>query len=635
MWAILGIEPTTDVSAIRRAYAQALRQTNPDEDPAGFAQLRQAYEIALARARKASAAPAVAVVTAPAVPGSVPLPPLVSGPSVAVLPSAAPDAPVVTAPAVPRQVTPTAPALHSAGVSTPSAPTASAPVDTAPALAASDGESPAAAAHDAPDSAAPDSAPSDLDQLRAAFVSLQKALAVPEIPDPDTLRSLLETCLQSPALENLTLQIEFESALVRVLLQYQARVGPLLETVIQRWSWRERGRAVGAGISTLIAQADDARHLGQVRLSFPRTYSALTQKPGDLSLWAQIVLYRLDTSVREVMAQWRSLAPSAADPEALTWWRRFFERPHLRPTLIRTTGVLAALGILFGVFEGFDAGQAINHAFTAGVLGMLLGVCATVLWLGLIDWPRYLLANRRRAAPRWVRIGWAPAALAACVVASVCPNTFAVTVGAIISSVVFLAWAIMVAPDLGHPSQEWLLQQVWSVISRNIAIVIWWLLVAKDPADAPTWPMWATFAGTLLALAVGQPLLWQEYRSSLSFMSRQLARLSIIAAALAALALLVYVSIDPQWDRLLLAGLAVIALVQRTAAANLTVAQIKVRYYVTVIPAILIAEQFSHEQLASRLRIGGVLFMVGVVLSMATCLYNELLAKQQAARSAA
>jgi hypothetical protein len=560
MWAILGIEPTTDVSAIRRAYAQALRQTNPDEDPAGFAQLRQAYEIALARARTASAAPA----------------------------------------------------------------------DTTPALAASDGESPAVEAHDAADSA-----PSDLDQLRFAFVSLQKALAAPESPDPETLRSLLDTCLQSPALENLTLQIEFESVLVRVFLQYQARVAPLLETIIQRWSWRERGRAVGAGISTLIAQADDARHLGQVRLSFPRTYSALTQKPGDLSLWVQIVLYRLDTSVREVMAQWRSLAPSAANPEALTWWRRFFERPHFRPTLIRTIGALAALGILFGVFEGFDTGQAINHAFTAGVLGMLLGVCVTGLWLGLIDWPRYLLANRRRTAPRWVRIGWAPAALAACIVASVCPNTFAVTVGAIVSSVVLLAWAIMMAPDLGHPSHEWLLQQIWSVISRNIAIVIWWLLVTKDPVDAPTWPMWATFAGTLLALAVGQPLLWQEYRSSLSFMGRQLARLSIIAAALAALALLVYVSIDPQWDRLLLAGLAVIALVQRTAAANLTVAQIKVRYYVTVIPAIIIAEQFSHEQLASRLRIGGVLFMVGVVLSMATCLYNELLAKQQGARSAA
>jgi hypothetical protein len=71
------------------------------------------------------------------------------------------------------------------------------------------------------------------------------------------------------------------------------------------------------------------------------------------------------------------------------------------------------------------------------------------------------------------------------------------------------------------------------------------------------------------------------------------------------------------------------------AADNLTVAQLKVRYYVTVIPAIIIAQQFAHEQLASTLRIGGVLFMVGVVLSMATCLYNELLAKEQGAPSAA
>ena len=46
-WDILGIEPTTDELAIRRAYARKLKQHRPDEDPEGFANLVRAREYAL------------------------------------------------------------------------------------------------------------------------------------------------------------------------------------------------------------------------------------------------------------------------------------------------------------------------------------------------------------------------------------------------------------------------------------------------------------------------------------------------------------------------------------------------------------------------------------------------------------
>lgn len=46
-WSRLGIDPTSDKAAIRKAYADVLRAINPDEDIAGFAELRRARDQAL------------------------------------------------------------------------------------------------------------------------------------------------------------------------------------------------------------------------------------------------------------------------------------------------------------------------------------------------------------------------------------------------------------------------------------------------------------------------------------------------------------------------------------------------------------------------------------------------------------
>jgi len=50
IWSILELEPTRDVSAIRRAYADKSRACHPEEDPTGFMRLREAYQAALAYA---------------------------------------------------------------------------------------------------------------------------------------------------------------------------------------------------------------------------------------------------------------------------------------------------------------------------------------------------------------------------------------------------------------------------------------------------------------------------------------------------------------------------------------------------------------------------------------------------------
>ena len=50
-WSLLGIGPTADTSAIRKAYAEKLKAMDVDADVSGFAQLRQARDLALRLAR--------------------------------------------------------------------------------------------------------------------------------------------------------------------------------------------------------------------------------------------------------------------------------------------------------------------------------------------------------------------------------------------------------------------------------------------------------------------------------------------------------------------------------------------------------------------------------------------------------
>lgn len=45
-WSVLGIVPTNDVKTIKRAYAKNLKKTKPDENPAGFQRLNEAYKTA-------------------------------------------------------------------------------------------------------------------------------------------------------------------------------------------------------------------------------------------------------------------------------------------------------------------------------------------------------------------------------------------------------------------------------------------------------------------------------------------------------------------------------------------------------------------------------------------------------------
>lgn len=47
IWEILGIKPSRDAAAIKKAYARQTHRYHPEEDPEMFLQLRKAYQTAM------------------------------------------------------------------------------------------------------------------------------------------------------------------------------------------------------------------------------------------------------------------------------------------------------------------------------------------------------------------------------------------------------------------------------------------------------------------------------------------------------------------------------------------------------------------------------------------------------------
>ncbi|WP_240627465.1 J domain-containing protein [Thermoflavimicrobium daqui] len=57
IWDILGIEPTNDISVIKKAYAKKLRIYHPEDDPEGYQKLREAFDQALNQAKNSQVRP--------------------------------------------------------------------------------------------------------------------------------------------------------------------------------------------------------------------------------------------------------------------------------------------------------------------------------------------------------------------------------------------------------------------------------------------------------------------------------------------------------------------------------------------------------------------------------------------------
>lgn len=475
IWKTLGCKPGSDLATVRRAYAARLKEVHPEDDPAGFQALREAYEraVQLARGHRRSAftpqihfddhdaeaetdAASVAHEDAGAASGGWD------------------DGDARDWSATPRPASPVA------------------PPPSAEVLA----EREAARAHRA--------LMDDLVRtLRADPDDLQ--------PDPQAALSALLRLLRSPGMVSLALHEQTEHWLAHLLSTSRDPVGPLIEPTIQFFSWDHSRIQVGRGVGrnspgeAVLHRREQIRALEKLVRPGSQNYDAyktliqpLTPKrrlrirlSPDLAKQTARLLYDLGPRLPELAERF--------NPETVAWWRTYLSRPRIAASaiwLIIIGGPLLAcvLGVtgLFGAASLTTAAALLTISLSIFLVPVLVMHYAVAL-------PRWIWRRRDiYKEPLWRRVGWAPVLLVCLFAAGlVRPGWW----GGLLVVAAFgaLLWALVVSdPDYAPPSVDktWALPRYRSIIT----LVLWVLQPFWRPGIRHHWALASVFAFVWLAL---------------------------------------------------------------------------------------------------------------------------------------
>lgn len=485
-WEVLGLssgdEATT--SDIRRAYARRLRVTNPEDNPQGFVELREAYEFALAyvggggRLRGPSRAPQdLEVLEFEGVHGGD-LPDPEPGP---------PPARREPAPPPPQPPKPVEAAV--------------APTDEERAYEALLIE--------------------DARKLRAQIAELE-ALLRADLFKPGPAMICLKRLLTSPALQTLTTQIAFEAEIEQILLRNLPAADDLMTLVIERFRWKSTGDyrqayRVGDGILARQEALYQLRSLGRSEHSLHQAYLALTSRPSLLKTIGWRLTPGLADLVARLLQELRVNSPGLLNklsPEAVAWWDKWLSTPHL------PAGALWALGVL-GPAAFLVAGGELDLPVLRGLpplIGIALAfVCSAGLGLAihygvLRPRARWRGQGLARTAPAWVTWGWAAAALALPFVAAMSAELgltggLPIVVISLLGAAI-VSWTLVVTrvhPGVPHPNPTglWLITLRTPGRWRNRALVqlampaLIWLHIAVIMSPGA----WGVLTPALIAMA--------------------------------------------------------------------------------------------------------------------------------------
>lgn len=438
-WPVLGIAPTPDQTAIRRAYAARLKVTNPEDDAAGFQALRAAYDHARWIADNwHDDEPEDDFGLGDESEGDL-------GDSPAVVPPQDHEGP-----------------LPDFGASTALEPRAA--------------ERP----WGAPREAAEHVTGAELEALNADLARLAEIIHAPQV-DRDAARQALRAVLASPALDSMDIREQAEHRIGTLILNGGIAAAVLIDPSSHAFGWdTERVGARSPLGHAVQARRDDLTYLLTIQSPGSDLYGAwkaLSEKPtGQRLLWNRLTI-GLPGQVRRVLEAVSQQHPSlfdAFDPDAMEWWRKRLEGAWFGPMMVWTAFVapLFLTPILVGAdLFGDDNRRAFAVAYPT-LLGSILALLASLL--GVLRLQGLWREQREHQAKLGETIGWTSLALASLAGAALSPwlgPIFAAT------GVAALIWAVATAE--AHYGTR-MVETVWSFPAS-------WFPYIQVPFTAPVW----------------------------------------------------------------------------------------------------------------------------------------------------
>jgi TPR repeat protein len=323
LWAVIGIAPTTDTRAIRKAYTAKLKALNVEEQPAAFIELREAFEAALAHAERgaagfeADAAPRLVLVRTSRLPTKSPTD---SEPAdVDAFPDPEPAQGPPPEPAPPRI------AARKAG----------APL-VRPADQPKPEASPKIARRGVTRPIKPERSLQEQDDL---FTLVRLLRGQGDIADvAPEICQITRRILASDAMQDIDQATDGEAFLADLIVETSPRSDVMAPIVINhfRWGADEVTSRASRAVQQVLQRQEDLAYLA--RISSPshglnRAYRVLNRPPPKR---LGPITAALNPNVRTLLEEVRARRPTLRgqfNAEALAWWTELFEQPTLADRL--------------------------------------------------------------------------------------------------------------------------------------------------------------------------------------------------------------------------------------------------------------------------------------------------------------
>ena len=364
IWRELEIAATADRDAIRRAYARKLKRTNPEDDPAGFKRLREAYEIALRQAQWRHKAQSDAETD-----------------------DAEPEPEAEAADAI-------APAFVGG-------PAGSRPQWQEAGQDAADAELRAVLAQDRA-------------ELEARFAALTEALSGPWGASERDVAERFDQLLKAPALIELGAREQIEQRIAALATETVPRGDALIDLAGKRFGWfrLDPGLWHGPALAGVLRRIEEWRiveQLGRADHPLHAGWHALTTEAGPYWAWwldafrpslARQVRTLLGLDGTDVAEGLRHSFRQAA----VQRWQAYLAKPRLTLAMLSLIPLLLALTAA-GIFAtgGPDRSGALPIALAGGLVAL---VSPTFPLFAVARWRARWQARAADRATKWLAQGW-------------------------------------------------------------------------------------------------------------------------------------------------------------------------------------------------------------------------------------